>query len=162
MTGAHLLVKTVSDSGGGGLVDDTEDVETGDDTGVLGSLTLRVVEVGRDGDDSVGDGRAKVGLGGLLHLAEDHGRNLLGREGLLLGLVHDLDVGLAVLRDDGEGPVLHVGLDLSVVELAADEPLGVEDRVGGVHGLQTREREGQACGERLESRRRGKVRTTWF
>jgi hypothetical protein len=37
------LVKTVGDSGGGGLVDDSEDVETGNDTGVLGGLTLVVL-----------------------------------------------------------------------------------------------------------------------
>lgn len=40
---AIFLVETVGD--GGGLVDDTEDVETGDDTGVLDSLTLSVVEI---------------------------------------------------------------------------------------------------------------------
>jgi hypothetical protein len=40
------LVKTVGDSGGGGLVDDSEDVETGNDTGVLGSLSLVVLQGG--------------------------------------------------------------------------------------------------------------------
>lgn len=40
-----LLVETVGDSGGGGFVDDTEDLKTGDCAGVLGSLTLGVVEV---------------------------------------------------------------------------------------------------------------------
>ena len=35
-----LLVQTVSNGGGGGLVDDSENVETSDQTGVLGSLSL--------------------------------------------------------------------------------------------------------------------------
>ncbi|KAF5326355.1 hypothetical protein D9611_000923 [Ephemerocybe angulata] len=73
-----LLVETVGDGGSGGLVDDTEDMETGDGTGILGGLALSVVEVGGDGDDGVGDLVAKVGLSGLLHLAKDHGGNLFG------------------------------------------------------------------------------------
>jgi hypothetical protein len=73
-----LLVKTVGDSGGGRLVDDSENLETGNDTSILGGLSLRVVEVGGNGDDSLTDGSTKVGLGGLLHLDEDHGRDLLG------------------------------------------------------------------------------------
>ena len=42
-----LLVKTVGDSGCGGFVDDTKNLETGDGACVLGSLTLGVVEVCR-------------------------------------------------------------------------------------------------------------------
>lgn len=37
------LVQTIRDSGGGGLVDNSEDVETGNDTGILGSLSLVVL-----------------------------------------------------------------------------------------------------------------------
>lgn len=47
-TFACLSVKAVGDSCGCGLVDDTEDVETSDDTGILCCLTLSVVEVGWD------------------------------------------------------------------------------------------------------------------
>ena len=47
----RLTVKTVGDGGGGRLVDDTEDVKTGDRTGVLGRQTLRVVEVGGDAEN---------------------------------------------------------------------------------------------------------------
>ena len=50
---ASYLVKTVSESGGGGLVNDTENVETSDSTGILGGGTLSVVEVSRDGDNRV-------------------------------------------------------------------------------------------------------------
>ena len=50
-----LLVQYVGDNGGGGFVDNAEDVETGDDTSVLDDLSLRIVEVGGDDDDCVGD-----------------------------------------------------------------------------------------------------------
>jgi hypothetical protein len=48
------LVESVSDSGGGRFVDDTENVETSDRTGILGSLTLSVVEaIARKPTDSL-------------------------------------------------------------------------------------------------------------
>lgn len=130
----NLLVETVGNGSGGGLVDDTEDVEASDQTGILGSLALRVVEVGGDSDDSVVDGATKVRLGGLTHLGEDHGGDLLRGEGLLLTLELDLNNGLAGLLDDLEGEVLHIGLNLSIGELATNETLGVEDGVVRVHG----------------------------
>jgi hypothetical protein len=58
-----LLVETVGDGCSGGFVNNTEDVETGNQSGILGSLTLRVVEVCRDGDDSVVDGTTEVSEG---------------------------------------------------------------------------------------------------
>jgi hypothetical protein len=41
-----LAVETVSDGGSSRLINDTEDIKTSDGTCVLGSETLRVVEVG--------------------------------------------------------------------------------------------------------------------
>lgn len=79
------------------------------------------VKVGRDGNDGVGDLLAQVGLGDLLHLAKNHGRNLLGGELLLLAVDLDLDNGLAILLDDLVGEVLDVGLDFLLVELAANQ-----------------------------------------
>ena len=59
-----LLVETVGDGNSGRFVDDTEDVQAADGTGALGGLTLGIVEVSGDGNDSVGDGATEVGLGG--------------------------------------------------------------------------------------------------
>merc|ERR1719160_2456402 len=112
-----------------------EDVEAGDRAGVLGGGALRVVEVRRHRHHRVGHVLAEVGLGGLLHLDEDHRRDLLGEEGLLLALVLDDDGGaVALLGDDLEGEVLQVRLGRRVRELAADQALGVEDGVLRVHG----------------------------
>ncbi len=60
--------ETVCDRGSGGLVDDTEDVETGDGTGILGGLSLVVVEVGGYGDHSLLHLLAQLRLRDLLHL----------------------------------------------------------------------------------------------
>ena len=125
--------ETVSNGGRGGLVDDTEDVETGDQTSIFSGLALGVIEVGWDSDNSVVDGTTKVALGGLSHLGQDHRRDLLRCEVLLLALELDLADWLASLLNDLEGEVLHVGLNLSIVELAADQALRVEDCVDWVH-----------------------------
>jgi hypothetical protein len=58
----HLLVETICDSSSGRLVDDTEDVHTGQDNRVLGNLLMGVVEVRGDGNDSVIDGVTQVRL----------------------------------------------------------------------------------------------------
>ena len=123
------LVETVGKGGSGGLVDDTEDVETSNLTGILGGLTLRVVEVGGDGDDGVLDVLAHVGLGGLLHLSEDEATDLGRRVLLALGLEPGITVGVL---DDLVGDLLDVLLDLAVGELATDETLGSEEGVLGV------------------------------
>lgn len=118
------LVQAVGDGGRGGLVDDTEDVKTGDSAGILGGLTLAVAEVGGDSDDGVGDLLAEVTLSNVPHLAENHGRHLLGGESLLGTGDIDLNDGLAILLDDLVGEVLDVGLDILVLELATDEAPG--------------------------------------
>ena len=118
---AVSLVQAVSDSSRGGLVDDTEDVQTGNNTGVLGSLSLVVVEIGRDSNNGVGDLLAEVGLSNLLHLAENDGGDLLWGELLGFALDIDLNDGLAILLDDLVREVLDIVLDLLLAKLAANE-----------------------------------------
>ena len=130
-----LFVEAVSDSGGGGLVDDTGHVEASNGAGILGGLSLGVVEVSRDGNDSSSDGLSEISLSDFLHLGEDHGGDFLSLELLLLTLEVDLDEGLLVgAGDDLERPEGGVALDSLVAKLATDETLGIEDSVGGVSG----------------------------
>ncbi|CAF3600455.1 unnamed protein product [Fusarium graminearum] len=85
--------KTVGDGGGGRFVDDTEDVEAGNGTGVLGGLTLVVVEVGRNGDDGLLNLLAELGLGNLLHLFGGREQNSLGIEDSVAGVHGSIVLG---------------------------------------------------------------------
>ncbi len=63
------LVQTVGHRGRRRLVDDPGDFQAGDLTGVLGCLTLGVVEVGRDRDHGLVDLVTEIGLGCFLQLS---------------------------------------------------------------------------------------------
>src|SRR5690606_4044080 len=125
------LLQAVGERGRGGLVDDAEHVEARDLTGVLGRLTLGVVEVRGHRDDGVGDGLAEVGLGVLLQLAE-HARRDLGRG---VGLVVDLDGAVVahVGRDRGD-PAGHYGDRLALGDLTDQHLSGLAERHDGRRG----------------------------
>ena len=116
-----VLVEAVRQGGGGGLVDDAQDVQARDLAGLLGGLALRVVEVGRDGDDRVRDLLAQVGLRVPLELLQHEGAHLLRVEALAVDV--DLPVGAHVALDRPDGPV-DVGHCLTLRDLA-DEHLTV-------------------------------------
>ena len=70
-----FLVEPVGQGGRRRLVDDAHHFEARDLTGVLGGLTLCVVEVSRNGDDGLINFAAEIIFGGLLQLLQDHRRN---------------------------------------------------------------------------------------
>ena len=122
-----LLVEAICQSCGRGLVDDALHVEARDLAGVLGGLTLGVVEVGGNGDDGVGDGLAQVLLGVGLHLGENHCADLLRGEVLTV----DLDHGAAASAGlDAIGNGLELGAHLVIA--TAHEALDGEYSVCGV------------------------------
>jgi len=147
------FTETVGDCGSTGLVDDAEDIQAADLTGILGSLTLGIVKVGGDGNDGVGDGTTKVRLGSLLHLGQDHGGYFLGRlkteseppsslvgrqsiyEFLILAMVLDLNVWFAIFLDGLEGEVLDVGLHPRIGEFTVNETLSAEDSTLSINWL---------------------------
>ena len=123
-----LAVESVGERGCCGLVDQAQDFESGDAAGILGGLALGVVEIGRDGDDCLGDRRAEVALGVLLQLAQDVGGDLRRRVLLRANLQAEHFAGLDVRREV-EGKELQLFLD--VFDAAAHQALGgVDDAVG--------------------------------
>jgi hypothetical protein len=115
--------ETIGDSCGSWLVDDTEDVETGNGTSVLGSLTLVVGEVSWDSDDGLSNLLAQLDFGNFLHLrgiilafnccaglvsgaylGEDHGRDFLWGEDLGLSEVLNLNHWASLGINDLEWP----------------------------------------------------------
>jgi hypothetical protein len=78
-----LLAEPVGQRGRGGLVDDADDVETGDAAGVLGGLALAVVEIGRHRDHGLGQRLTQIFLGDGAHFLQHVGRDLGHREDLV-------------------------------------------------------------------------------
>ena len=74
-----LVVQAVSKRRSRGLVDDSLDIKAGDLACVLGRLSLRVVEVRGDSDDSLGHLLAEIALSIRFQLLKDHRGDLLGR-----------------------------------------------------------------------------------
>ena len=135
----HILVRLIQAVGqrcGRRFVDDTAHFQTGDFARFLGSLALRVGEVGRNGDDGFGYFGAEVILGGLFHfLQDDRGDFLRGIESAV-----DIDArGVVVAFDHFVSRPFNVFADL-IVSLAhetldrRDRTLRVGDRLpfGGV------------------------------
>ncbi|EON11297.1 NAD-specific glutamate dehydrogenase [Pandoraea sp. SD6-2] len=123
---AFFLVQTESQCGCGRLIDDALDFQTGDAPGVLGCLTLAVVEVGRHRDHRFRHRFAQIILGGLLHLAQHFSGNL--RRGQLL--VARFHPGVAVVGlDDLVRHQADVLLHFFFFEAAADQALDSVQRV---------------------------------
>ena len=72
---ALVLVQPVGERGGGGLVHQPLHLQTGNPSGILGSLALGVVEVGRYGDDRPRHFLAEKLFRPPLQLAQDEGGN---------------------------------------------------------------------------------------
>ena len=150
---AVLLVQTVGEGRSRRFVDDPQHVEAGDLAGVLGRLTLGVVEIGGHRDDGLRHRFAQVAFGGFLHLLKDHGADL--RRAVLVA--PDLDPGVAVAAvHDAVGDQLAVLLDLGIGHAAADQALDGEDgvfRVGDGLALGRLADEPLALGEGDDGRR---------
>ena len=126
-----LLVQPVSQGGGGRLVDDAQHFQAGNAPGIFGGLALGVVEIGRHGNDRLGDLLAQPHLRIGLQLAQNHRRDF--RRAELLGFAVHFDFHVSIAVRTGNDLVRHpLPLLFHFGELAAHEPL---DGINGVPGI---------------------------
>lgn len=135
--GEIQLGDTPAESGSGGVVDETQDVETGNITSVDHSAALHISEPSRNADGDVGDGSAQFLAGDVLDLGKVGSDQLSGCELLLLAEVTDLDTGLAIDVDQVACVIFLLDGDIGVVERTADQALERADGVLQVRDLST-------------------------
>ncbi len=116
-----LIIQTISQRCGCRLVDDTLYLEAGNASCVLGGLSLGIVEVCRNSDDSLTDLLTEICLGICLQLLQDHCGNLLRCVALAVDAY--LVVRAHVSLDGSDGSVC-IGYGLTLCGLA-DQSLAV-------------------------------------
>ncbi|EHH04711.1 putative NAD-specific glutamate dehydrogenase [Agrobacterium tumefaciens CCNWGS0286] len=126
---AVLLVEAVSKRCRGRLVDDAQNIQTGNAAGILGCLTLGVVKIGRNGDDGLFDLFTEIGFSRFLHLLKDHRGNL--RRGIIFVLSLHPCVAIVAL-DDFKGDKSLVLFDGRVFVTAADKAFHRKQGIGRV------------------------------
>ena len=125
-----LLVQAIGKCRRGRLVDDAKNFEAGNFAGIFGCLALRVVKIGRDCNNGLGDFLAKMGFSGLFHFLQYEGGNF-GR-GEFFG-VAALNPGIAIGGfDDFIRHHPDVFLGHRIVEAPADQSLDGEESMFGV------------------------------
>ena len=129
-----LVVEAIGNGSSCWLINNPHDIEASNNSSIFGGLPLRIVEVGWNCDDHILDRLTKVCLSSLLHLCQNHRRDLLWVEGLVLTLVLHLDLGLFAICNNLEGPMCHILLNAVIVKASSNQSLGIKDGVLGVHG----------------------------
>ena len=125
------LIQAIGECCGRRLVNNTLHFKTGNLTGILSRLALRIVKVSRHCDDRFGHSFTEISFSIGLQLSKNHGGDLFGSKLLLLTTHLALDVSIAVFTRD------YIvwkrrGLLLNFVELASDKALRRENRIARI------------------------------
>ena len=132
----HFFVGDVEVAGhrcGSRLIDDAHALEASDICRIPRRLFLRIIEVGRHGDDGFFDISLQPVLCYLLHGVQHLGRDLFRGPLLLNPIQFDLTT-IAFTCFDLEGPFFEVLLHFRRVEILTNHPLGVVDKVFSILG----------------------------
>ena len=126
-----FLIQPVSQRGGGRLVNDAQDFQTGDSPCILGRLPLRVIEISRDSNHGLGNLLAQAHFSVGFHLRKNHGRDFRRTE--LLGFALHLDLDRCVAIAGPHHPVRDAfDLLLDFLVFAAHETLDGIHRIARI------------------------------
>mmetsp|Transcript_272 Transcript_272/g.531 ORF Transcript_272/g.531 Transcript_272/m.531 type:complete len:126 (+) Transcript_272:637-1014(+) len=125
-------MKTIRKSSSGGLIDDSLDIKSSNTTGIFGGLTLLIVKVSRDSNNSTLNWLSKMTLSSQLELGQDHGRNFLWSKLLLLStpVYNNFRFSVSISFDDRERKLLGFLSCDRVSERTSDDTLDIVDSVG--------------------------------
>lgn len=130
MSFSVLFVESISDSGGSGFIDDSQNVESSNNSGIFGGLSLRVIEISGDGNNSVVDFFSEIRFSGVSHFGQDHGGDFFRVEffdfSLILNNAHRF---IFNSRFNFERPKFHIFLDETISEFSSDKSFSIEDGV---------------------------------
>mmetsp|Transcript_7463 Transcript_7463/g.11100 ORF Transcript_7463/g.11100 Transcript_7463/m.11100 type:complete len:157 (-) Transcript_7463:76-546(-) len=127
-------MKTIRKSSSSRLINDSLNIKPGNSPGILGSLTLLIVKVSRDSDNSTLNRLSKMTLGSQLELGQDHGRNFLRSKLLLLStpVYNNFRFSVSISFNDRERKLLgFLGCD-RISERTSNDTLDIVDSVGRV------------------------------
>ena len=125
-----LSIKTVSNSGGCWFIDNSENIDTRNGSCILCSLSLWVIEIGWNCDDSIFDIFSEICFGNFFHFLEDHGWNLFRLEFLCLSFVLNDNHWLFISSwFNFEWPELYIILNWLFREFSTNKSLSIKDCV---------------------------------
>merc|ERR1719415_326388 len=87
------------------------DIHARNDTSILCSLSLGIIEVCGYSNNSIFDLMSEVGFGSFLHLKENHAADFFWSEGFSFTLVLNLNFRFGAGVSYLEWPMLHIGLN---------------------------------------------------
>lgn len=123
-----LSIKTISNSGGCWLINNSEYVDTWDSSSIFSSLSLGIIEIGWDCDNCISHIFSKICFSNFFHFLKNHRWNLFSLEFLCLSFILNNDHWL-FFRSwfNLEWPEFDIILYWGFRELSSNKSLGIKD-----------------------------------
>lgn len=131
--GFDLFVKTVSHSSSSRFIKNSLDSKSSDLTSIFSGLSLRIIEISRNSDNSILDFCVKMIFSNCFHFTKNHRRDLFSMEffGFILEL-YDNKWFTIKSRFYFERPEFDIFLDSRISKLSTDKSFGIKDSVNRV------------------------------